>query len=122
MKKGFLFLGILLTGFFLLPTQQLAAQYDNSPWNAPRWSSVQVTYAVNGWFEEQGLLPDEDGEWLRVRYTDFSRGVWTVVITWYIDGQEGEVVMLVSSNGSYTLVDPAALTEAELAALLAGDA
>lgn len=65
-------------------------------------------------------MPNEDGEYWRIRYTDFERGVWTVEITWYIDGEEGETVLLVSSNGSYVEVGPAAATAAYIAALIAG--
>lgn len=120
MKKGLLILVLLLTVSSLWPTQKLAAQFDHSPWNAPRWSSVQVTYAVRDWLVSHNLIPDEEGEFARPRYIDFERGVWTVVITWYIDGEAGETMLLVSSNGSIIEVDPTAATAAYVAALIAG--
>ena len=103
-------LGLFLTFFSVVSTQELAAQVTESKWNGPRWSSMQVTNTVNLWIEENVPPLVNDGDWWRTNYTYIGRGTWIVVISWGANfGQEteqtlGSETLQVKSNGDYIVI------------------
>lgn len=104
MKKSIFILGLLIVAFSSMPMEKLDAQVEKSPWeNGPRWSSVQVVYAIDQWVSDNDLLPDENGEWIMYDFIDFNQGVWSVIISWGIGGLGGEelgsVLLRIKSNG-----------------------
>ena len=100
MKKGFFILSLFLTSLFFLPSGQLHAQTSN-PWNGPRWSSVKVTEVVWQWVENNGYMPDEEGEWVDTDWYYEGQAVWKVVIEWGDEtGQLGTHTLYIKNNGT----------------------
>ena len=102
MKKGILIIGLFMTVFTLLSSQELYSQTGN-PWDGPRWTSVKVANTVMAWITDNGHVPNEEGEWWSTDYNYMGRGTWQVIISWGIGGLGGTILgtetLLIRNNG-----------------------